>query len=272
MRIREWKTAAQIEPDFAEAHYNLGIVLATQPGRLPEAISELQTTVRIRPGNADAHYKLAEALVQTPGREAEAVAEFEAAMRIAPNPQEQEKFEKLRHYAISTRQRSLPLIFSRSVLPLAIWRNSATSGLKVSPPIRKRPSPIGSSGVVPSAHSLPFLSTMRVERNHGTIGPVMPDECLVLLGRGKLLWAGIASVHIPVRSMRQLHHFPVAAAEDQREAPPGIFVGQEAIRTQPFERDFLVSRHDAQRGAVRPIPVACRRTKFRRLRRSRKHF
>ena len=117
--IREWKTAAQIEPDFAEAHYNLGIVLATQPGRLPEAISELQTTVRIRPGNADAHYKLAEALVQTPGREAEAVAEFEAAMRIAPNPQEQEKFEKLRHYAISTRQRSLPLIFSRRALPLA---------------------------------------------------------------------------------------------------------------------------------------------------------
>jgi len=102
--IHEWETAAQIEPGFAEAHYNLGIVLATQPGRLPEAISELETAVRIRPGNADAHYKLALALLQVPGREAEAIAQFEAGQRIAPNPQEQQKFEKLRRYGTSTRQ------------------------------------------------------------------------------------------------------------------------------------------------------------------------
>ena len=52
-------------------------------------------------------------------------------------------------------------------LPYAHFLNSATSGLNGSLPRRKRFWPTGSKGVVPFAKSLPFLTTMRVDRNHG---------------------------------------------------------------------------------------------------------
>lgn len=53
--------AVKIKPDFAEAHYNLGALLAGQ-GRLGEAIRHFSEALRIRPDFAEAKYSLNRAL------------------------------------------------------------------------------------------------------------------------------------------------------------------------------------------------------------------
>ena len=83
--IAEYQAARRIRPDLAAVHYNLANTLARMSGRLPEAIAEYQATLRIRPDDADAHDALANALAQTPGRLPEAIAEYQAALRIQPD-------------------------------------------------------------------------------------------------------------------------------------------------------------------------------------------
>jgi len=71
------------EPNFAEAHNNLGLV-QLRAGDLHDAETEFKEAVRLKPGYADAHYNLALALHQD-GREAESGAEFEKAFAISPD-------------------------------------------------------------------------------------------------------------------------------------------------------------------------------------------
>jgi tetratricopeptide (TPR) repeat protein len=66
------------------AHTNLGIGLASVPGRLPEAIAEFEAALRIRPDDPDAHYNLGFALLSVPERSSEAVSHLEAAIRLKP--------------------------------------------------------------------------------------------------------------------------------------------------------------------------------------------
>jgi tetratricopeptide (TPR) repeat protein len=47
--IAEYEAALRIRPDYAEGHYNLGVVLSRIPGRLPEALSHLETALRLKP-------------------------------------------------------------------------------------------------------------------------------------------------------------------------------------------------------------------------------
>ncbi len=49
----------RLKPDYAEAHNNLGIALASQ-GRLPEAIAHWEEAMRLRPDFADARAESAE--------------------------------------------------------------------------------------------------------------------------------------------------------------------------------------------------------------------
>ncbi len=70
------------EPNFAEAHNNLGLVLL-QAGDLRKAQAEFSEAVRLKPGYAEAHYNLAIALKQD-GKEEAASAEFEKAFQISP--------------------------------------------------------------------------------------------------------------------------------------------------------------------------------------------
>jgi len=67
------------------AHYNLGVLFAEMPGRLPDAIAEYQAALRIKPDYAEAHVNLGNTLSQTPGREPDAIAEYQAALRINPD-------------------------------------------------------------------------------------------------------------------------------------------------------------------------------------------
>ena len=43
--IREFKAALRIEPDFADAHMNLGATLGKMPDRFPEAIEECKAAL-----------------------------------------------------------------------------------------------------------------------------------------------------------------------------------------------------------------------------------
>ena len=83
-------------PGDAKVHNSLGILLANQPGRLEEAISQFEAAVRLHPDFVAAQYNLGTALSQIPGREAEAIAHFEAVQRIEPSPAVAQKIERLR--------------------------------------------------------------------------------------------------------------------------------------------------------------------------------
>lgn len=83
--IAEYRAALRIKPNFAEAHVNLGNALAQIPGRLPDAIAEYQATLRINPDYAKAHNNLGIALTFTPGRLQDAISEYQVALRIDPD-------------------------------------------------------------------------------------------------------------------------------------------------------------------------------------------
>ena len=70
------------DPNFAEAHNNLGLVLL-QAGAAGDAQAEFIEAVRLKPRYAEAHFNLALALHQE-GKEEESRAEFEQAYEIAP--------------------------------------------------------------------------------------------------------------------------------------------------------------------------------------------
>jgi tetratricopeptide (TPR) repeat protein len=84
--MTEYEEALRLQPDHAEAHYDLGTALAQVPGRLPQVIAEFQPALRSEPDLFEAHVNLANALAESPGRLAEAITEYYAALRIRPDP------------------------------------------------------------------------------------------------------------------------------------------------------------------------------------------
>ncbi len=80
---KEWREAIRIKPDYAEAHYNLGVALDDQ-GRAAEAEKEYREAIRIKPDYAEAHSCLG-ALLAAQGRAAEAEKEYREAIRIKPD-------------------------------------------------------------------------------------------------------------------------------------------------------------------------------------------
>ena len=83
--IAEYQAALRIRPDYAEARVNLGNSLSQIPGRLADAISEYQAALQIKPDYAEAYNNLGIALSFTPGRLQDAIAEYQAALRIDPD-------------------------------------------------------------------------------------------------------------------------------------------------------------------------------------------
>ena len=81
--IDQYKQAMGIFPNFAKAHNNLGNALF-QTGRTSEAIDEYEQALRINSRYADAHNNLGTALFQT-GRTSEAIDQYKEALRINPN-------------------------------------------------------------------------------------------------------------------------------------------------------------------------------------------
>jgi tetratricopeptide (TPR) repeat protein len=81
--IGHYEQALRTNPDYAMAHNNLGIALA-QTGKIEEAIAHYEQAVRIKPDYAEAHCNLGIALAQA-GKVEDAIPHFEQALRIKPD-------------------------------------------------------------------------------------------------------------------------------------------------------------------------------------------
>ena len=56
-RIQAYKTALSLNPDYTDAHNNMGNALTDQ-GKLDEAIEAYKTALSLQPDNVEAHYNL----------------------------------------------------------------------------------------------------------------------------------------------------------------------------------------------------------------------
>jgi tetratricopeptide (TPR) repeat protein len=74
----------------------LGSVLEEIPGHLQDAIVQYDEAIRLNPEFAEAHYNLGLLLMNIPGRRQDAIFHFEAALRIRPDfIQAQEMLDRL---------------------------------------------------------------------------------------------------------------------------------------------------------------------------------
>jgi tetratricopeptide (TPR) repeat protein len=85
--VDQFEEALRVRPNYAEAHNNLGILLARMPNRSTDAIAHFEAALRLDPKLGQAHRNLGLLLASVPGRESEAIAHLEAAQRIQPDPE-----------------------------------------------------------------------------------------------------------------------------------------------------------------------------------------
>lgn len=83
--IAHYEAALRIKPDYVTALTDLGSAWSKTPGRLSDAVAAYRAALRIAPDAAIPHNNLANTLSQIPGRLPEAIAEYEAALRIEPD-------------------------------------------------------------------------------------------------------------------------------------------------------------------------------------------
>ncbi len=81
--IDTYKQAVRINPDDAEAHYNLGVAYGDS-GMYKEAIEEYKQAIRINPDYAEAHHDLG-VIYGDFGMHKEAIEAFKQAIRIKPD-------------------------------------------------------------------------------------------------------------------------------------------------------------------------------------------
>ena len=80
--IVEWNQALEVDPDSAEAHNNLGVLL-TRKGSFDQAMTHFQRATGLKPDYAQAHYNLG-GIFSRQGRWDEAIAEWERAIQSNP--------------------------------------------------------------------------------------------------------------------------------------------------------------------------------------------
>jgi len=80
--IAHYQKAIALRPDYAQTHYSLGVALA-QKGQWDDAIAHYQKALDLRPDYAEAHYNLGRALVRK-GQWAAAIAHYQQALALQP--------------------------------------------------------------------------------------------------------------------------------------------------------------------------------------------
>ena len=79
-----YRTTLARNPACWLAHADLGLILATDPDQLPEALKHFKAAVRLKPENAELHNYLGSALARLPDRQEEAINEYQTALRLSP--------------------------------------------------------------------------------------------------------------------------------------------------------------------------------------------
>jgi tetratricopeptide (TPR) repeat protein len=86
-----YQEAIAIDPNFAQVYFNLGVLLLPIDKQLEDAIDMLRAAVDLKPDWAEAHQKLGEGLYDLsqqnddPGYLEEAIANFQTATRLKPS-------------------------------------------------------------------------------------------------------------------------------------------------------------------------------------------
>ena len=78
-----FRKAAELNPNYADAHSNLGATLQDQ-GKLEGAIEAYQRALKIKPDHADAHYNMGNVL-KDQGKRDEAIESYQLALKIKPD-------------------------------------------------------------------------------------------------------------------------------------------------------------------------------------------
>jgi len=81
----EYRAAIAIKPDLPDAHYNLGHLWLSEPGRSGDAAAQFQEALRLKPYYPEAHDNLGNALAHSPDRLDDAIAQYRAALRQRPD-------------------------------------------------------------------------------------------------------------------------------------------------------------------------------------------
>ncbi len=81
--VDEAVSAIEAKPNDAEAHYRLGVTLASR-NRVDEAMAHFRKALEIKPNYAEAHYQMGLALAKK-GKHAEAIAFYQKALVIKPD-------------------------------------------------------------------------------------------------------------------------------------------------------------------------------------------
>ena len=83
----------RVQPEFAEARYNLALELARR-GEIADALAQFAELVRLQPGLAQARYNYGVALAKA-RRYAEAVRQFQESLKLQPdNPAARSALER----------------------------------------------------------------------------------------------------------------------------------------------------------------------------------
>ena len=78
-----FRKAAELNPNYADAHNNMGNVLQDQ-GKLDEAIAAYQRALKLKPNHAEAHNNMGNAL-QDQGKLDDAIAAYQRALKLKPD-------------------------------------------------------------------------------------------------------------------------------------------------------------------------------------------
>ena len=80
-----WSDTVAKCPGNSFAHFNLGVILSSVPGRRDDAVAQLEEGLRLRPDSAEGHVDLGNALSNAPGRLEDAVGHYREALRLSPD-------------------------------------------------------------------------------------------------------------------------------------------------------------------------------------------